>query len=104
MCIGTEVQKQANHINTPSEKQVMFNVNFLKVLTQFSSIPSYFVNKSMAPEHVQKAFQVLANKLAKEDFDSSATIIFWFLSLIFKVRICIVRVKKSKSRGDDFIL
>jgi hypothetical protein len=48
----------------------MFNVNFLKELTQYISIPSYLVNKSMAPEHVQKAYRVLANKLGKEEFDS----------------------------------
>jgi hypothetical protein len=82
----------------------MFNVDFLKELTQFSSIPSFLVHKSMAPERVQKAFRVLANKLGKEDFDSSAMLIFWFLSFIFKVHICIVKIKKSKSRGDDFIL
>jgi hypothetical protein len=78
----------------------MFNVNFLKELTQYSVIPSYLVNKSMAPEHVQKAFRVLANKLGKEEFDSSATIVFWFLSFILRVHICIV--SKLKSQGDDF--
>ena len=59
----------------------------------------------MAPEHVQKAFWVLANKIGKEEFDSSAPIVFWFLSFIFKVRICIVRVSKSKkSKGQSFDL
>jgi hypothetical protein len=65
MCIGSKFQKKANHINTPFEKQAMFNVNFLKELTQYSAIPSYLVNKSMAAEHVQKAFRVLADKLRR---------------------------------------
>jgi hypothetical protein len=30
----------------------------------------------MAPEHVQKAFRVLADKLGKEEFDLSAMIVF----------------------------
>jgi hypothetical protein len=54
----------------------MFNVDFLKELTQFSSISRYLVNKLMAPVHVQMAFRVLADKLGKQDFDSSATIVF----------------------------
>jgi hypothetical protein len=82
----------------------MFNVDFLKELTQFSSIPSYLVNKLMAPVHVQRAFGVLADKLGKQDFDSSEMIVVWFLSFIFKVHICIVRVRKAKSKGDEFIL
>jgi hypothetical protein len=35
-------------------------------------------------------------------FDSSAKIVFWFLIFIFRVRICIVRVSKLKSQGEDF--
>jgi hypothetical protein len=56
----------------------------------------------MAPEHVQKAFRVLASKLGRKDFDFTSKIIFLFLSFIFKVRICVIRIRKHLKEGSQF--
>jgi hypothetical protein len=68
-CIGTSAQRNANHHNTPFEAQVMFNASFLKDLTHFGGISNNLIRKSMAPEHVQKSFRVLASKLGRKNFD-----------------------------------
>jgi hypothetical protein len=86
-----------------SKKKQSILTHLLRSKSCSMLISSYLVNKSMAREHVQKAFWVLADKLGKEEFDSSAMIVFWFLSFIFRVRVCIVRVSISKSKGHDFV-
>jgi hypothetical protein len=60
--------KKAKHHNTPFEMQVMFNATFLKELANFGLISNNLIQKSMAPEHVQKAFRVVASKLGRSDF------------------------------------
>jgi hypothetical protein len=51
---------------------------------------------------VQKAFCVLASKLGRNDFDFTSNIIFLFLSFIFKVCICVIRIRKSTKVGNRF--
>jgi hypothetical protein len=89
-------------ITSPFEAQVMFNASFLKELANFGSISNNLIRKSMAPEHRQKAFRVLAYKLGRSDFYFTPNIIFMFLSFIFKVCICLVRIRKSSKVGSQF--
>jgi hypothetical protein len=96
------LKKNPNHHNTAFEAQVMFNATFLKELANFGSISNNVIRKSMAPEHVQKAFRVLASKLGRNDFDFTSNIIFLFLSFIFKVCICVIRIRKSTKVGNQF--
>jgi hypothetical protein len=99
-CIGTLVQHNADHQNTPFEEQVMFNASFWQELAKFSAISNNFIRKSMAPEHAQNAFGVLASKLGRNDFNFSSKILFLFLSFIFKVCICLVKIRKKE--GYEF--
>jgi hypothetical protein len=98
-CIGTSAQRNANHHNTPFEAHVMFNASFLKELSDFGSISNNLIRKAMAPEHAQKAFRVLASKSGSSDFDFTSNIT---LSFIFKVCICLVRIRKSSKVGSQF--
>jgi hypothetical protein len=101
-CIGTSVQQNTDHQNTPFYEQVMFNASFLKDLANFSAISTNFIRKKVAPEHVQNAFHVLASKLGRNDFNFSSKFMFLFLSFIFKVHICLVKIRKSKKEGCEF--
>jgi hypothetical protein len=101
-CSGISSQENANHQNTPFQAQVMFNATFLNELSNFGSISNNVIKKSMVPEHVQKAFRVLASKLGRNDFDFTSNIMFSFLSFMFKVCICVIRIRKSTKEGNQF--
>jgi hypothetical protein len=80
----------------------MFDATFLKELANFGLISNNLIRKWMAPEHVQKAFRVLASKLGRNEFDFTSKIIFLFLSFIFKACIRLVRIRKSTKVGSKF--